>query len=249
MSGEAQARVDIGIPAPQLALAQAVAATGKLVVVLLRHGRALALTGAVRAAPAIMATWFLGSQTGNAIADLIFGDHAPEGRLPVSFPQVSGQEPFYYDHRSTGRPQLTEDKAYKARYREVTNEPLYPFGHGLTYSTVSYGPTVAAAKMAMGGTLTVTATVTNTGHRHAHEVAQLYVHDRVASITQPVRVLRNVRHLDLAPGQSMSVTFTLSAADLGYVHADLKSYPDPGVFDVWIAPSATAGTPASFVLA
>ncbi|MGI4731507.1 MAG: glycoside hydrolase family 3 N-terminal domain-containing protein [Janthinobacterium lividum] len=249
MSGEAQARVDIGVPAAQLALAEAVAATGKPIVVLLRHGRALALTGPIRAAPAIMATWFLGSQTGNAVADLVFGDHGPEGRLPVSFPQASGQEPFYYDHRTTGRPQLTDDKAYKARYREVTDEPLYPFGHGLTYSTVAYGPTVAPARMAAGGTLTVTAAVTNTGPRQAHEVAQLYVHDRVASITQPVRVLTNVRHLDLAPGQRETVTFTLSAADLGYVHADLTHHPDPGAFDVWIAPSATAGTPATFVLA
>ena len=249
MSGEAQARVDIGVPAPQLALVEALAAIGKPLVVLLRHGRALALTGAVRAAPAIMATWFLGSETGNALADLVFGAAAPQGRLPVSFPQASGQEPFFYNHRTTGRPQLTEDKAYKARYREVTNEPLYPFGHGLTYSTIAYGPTLAPARMADGGTLTVTATVTNTGSRPAHEVAQLYVHDRVAGITQPVRVLRGVCHLDLAPGQSATVAFTLSAADLGYVHADLKSYPDPGVFDAWIAPSATGGTPASFVLA
>ncbi|WP_267381736.1 MULTISPECIES: glycoside hydrolase family 3 N-terminal domain-containing protein [unclassified Sphingomonas] len=249
MSGEAQARVDIGVPAPQLALAEALAALGKPMVVLLRHGRALALTGAVRAAPAIMATWFLGSETGHALADLVFGDAAPQGRLPVSFPQASGQEPFFYDHRPTGRPQLTDDKAYKARYREVTNAPLYPFGHGLTYSTIAYGSTVAPARMAAGGALTVTATVTNTGHRPAHEVAQLYIHDRVAGITQPIRVLKGIRHLDLAPGQSATVAFTLTAADLGYVHADLTSYPDPGAFDVVIAPSATGGTPASFVLA
>jgi beta-glucosidase len=249
MSGEAQARVDIGVPAVQLALVEALAALGKPMVVLLRHGRALALTGAVRAAPAIMATWFLGSETGHALADLVFGDAAPQGRLPVSFPQASGQEPFFYDHRPTGRPQLTDDKAYKARYREVTNAPLYPFGHGLTYSTIAYGPTVAPARMAASGTLTVTATVTNTGHRPAHEVAQLYIHDRVASITQPVRVLKGVRHLDLASGQSATVAFTLSAADLGYVHADLTSYPDPGAFDVVIAPSAIGGTPAGFVLA
>ena len=249
MSGEAQARVDIGIPAPQLALAEAVAATGKPVVVLLRHGRALALTGAVRAAPAIMATWFLGSQTGHAIADLVFGSHAPEGRLPVSFPQASGQEPFYYNHRSTGRPQLTTDKAYKARYREVTDAALYPFGHGLGYAAARYSATqVAAQTMARGGTLRVSATVTNTGTRSLHEVAQLYVHDRVASITQPVRVLRGVRHLDLAPGASATVTFDLTEADLGYVHADLKDVADPGVFDVWIAPSSAGGTPASFTL-
>ncbi|THD37495.1 MAG: beta-glucosidase BglX [Sphingomonas sp.] len=249
MSGEAQARVDIGIPAPQLALAEAVAATGKPIVVLLRHGRALALTGAVRNAPAIMATWFLGSETGNSIADLVFGDYVPQGRLPVSFPQASGQEPFYYDHRRTGRPQLTEDPNYKARYREVTDEPLYPFGHGLTYSSVSYSPTrVSAAAMPWDGSVTVTATVTNTGKRRAHEVAQLYVNDKVASLTQPVRALKGIRHLDLDPGQSVTVSFTLTRDDLGFVHPDKRRYAEPGAFDVWVAPSAVGGTAAGFVL-
>ncbi len=249
MSGEAQARVDIGIPAPQLALAEAVAATGKPIVVLLRHGRALALTGAVRNAPAIMATWFLGSETGNATADVVFGDHAPQGRLPVSFPQASGQEPFYYNHRRTGRPQLTDDKNYKARYREVTDEPLYPFGHGLTYSASTYSATtVSAASMPWNGSVTITATVTNTGTRPMHEVAQLYINDKVASLTQPVRSLKGIKHLDLAPGESATVSFMLGRADLGFVHPDKKSYAEPGAFDVWIAPNAMAGTPATFVL-
>ncbi len=249
MSGEAQARVDIGVPAPQLALAEAVAATGKPVVVLLRHGRALALEGAVKAAPAIVATWFLGSETGNAVTDVVFGDFAPQGRLPVSFPQASGQEPFYYNHRNTGRPQLTDDHAYKARYREVTNEPLYAFGHGLTYSSVSYTATkVSSAQMAKNGSLTVTATVTNTGSKRMHEVAQLYIHTRVASITQPVRLLKGFKHLDLDPGQTATVSFTLAAADLGFVHLDRTTYAEAGVFDVWVAPSSVEGTPASFTL-
>lgn len=250
MSGEAQSRVDISVPAPQLALAEAVAATGKPVVVLLRHGRALALTGAVREAPAILATWFLGSETGNAVADVVFGDHAPRGRLPVSFPQASGQEPFYYNHRNTGRPQLTDDKNYKSRYREVTNAPLYPFGHGLTYAAIDYSETrVSAPALPRGGRLSISATVTNRGRRAAHEVAQLYIHDRVAAITQPVRALKGIRHLDLAPGQSATVTFELGEDDLGYVHEDLKRYADPGAFDVWIAPSSAGGIPASFTLA
>ncbi len=249
MSGEAQSRVDISVPAPQLALAEAVAATGKPVVVILRHGRALALTGAVKAAPAILATWFLGSETGNSVADIVFGDYAPQGRLPVSFPQASGQEPFYYNHRNTGRPQLTDDKNYKARYREVTNEPLYPFGHGLTYGTVSYGATtVDASKLAWNGTVKVTATVTNTGKRPVHEVAQFYIHDRVASLTQPVRSLKGFKHLDLAPGQSQTVSFDLTRADLAFINAQLKLAAEPGMFDVWIAPSAIGGTPASVEL-
>ena len=248
MSGEAQSRVEITVPAPQLALAQAMAATGKPLVIVLRHGRALALTGPVRNAPAIMASWFLGSETGHALADLVFGDAAPQGRLPVSFPQASGQEPLFYNHRSTGRPQTTDEKEYKARYREVTNTPLYPFGHGLTYSTVVYGKTKATGPLARGGSLTVTATVSNTGKQPCHEVAQLYLHDRVASITQPVRVLRGIRHLDLAPGQTVTVSFEITSADLQYIHQDLRSYADPGTFDVWIAPSAEAGTSASFIM-
>ncbi|HEX4695621.1 glycoside hydrolase family 3 N-terminal domain-containing protein [Sphingomonas sp.] len=249
MSGEAQARTDIGIPAPQMALAEAVAATGKPIVVLLRHGRALALSGAVRNASAIVATWFLGSETGNSVADVVFGDYAPQGRLPVSFPQVSGQEPFYYNHRRTGRPQLTADGNYKARYREVTDEPLYAFGYGLTYSSVSYSATaVSAGTIPMSGSVTVTATVTNTGQRRCHEVAQLYVNDKVASLTQPVRSLKGIKHLDLDPGRSATVSFTLSRDDLGFVHPDKRRYPEPGAFDVWIAPSAVGGTPATFVL-
>ena len=250
MSGEAQARVEITIPEPQLALAEAVAATGKPMIVLLRHGRALALTGAVRAAPAILATWFLGSETGNAMADVVFGDHAPRGRLPVSFPQASGQEPFFYNHRTTGRPQLTDDANWKARYREVTNAALYPFGYGLTYSTVTYSDTeVSAPTLAGTGSIMVSATVTNTGKRRAHEVAQVYIHDKVASLAQPVRSLKGVKHLDLDPGQSVRVAFALSRADLGFVHPDRRMFAERGAFDVWVAPSSVGGVAATFVLA
>ena len=249
MSGEAQSRTDIVVPAPQMALAEALAATGKPMVVLLRHGRALALTGAVRNAPAIMATWFLGSETGNAVADVVFGDHAPQGRLPVSFPQASGQEPFFYNHRRTGRPQLTDDAMWKSRYREVTYAALYPFGHGLTYSTASYSQTQVSTPTLSGDqTITVSATVTNTGTRPMHEVAQLYIHDRVASVTQPVRSLKGFKHLDLKPGKSATVEFTLTRDDLAFVHPDMKRTAEPGLFDVWIAPSSVGGTPATFTL-
>jgi len=250
MSGEAQARTDISLPAPQLALMEAIRATGKPTVLLLRHGRALALTGAAREADAILATWFLGSETGNAIADILFGDYAPSGRLPVSFPQVSGQEPLYYNHRVTGRPQLDPKvPEYKARYREVTNAPLYPFGHGLTYSTIEYGPTaVSASDLGWGGTLTVSAEVANSGTRDADEVVQLYIHDKVASLVQPVRQLKGFRRVALKAGERRRVEFTLSRADLAFVQADLKTEAEPGAFDVWVAPSALGGTPATFVL-
>lgn len=250
MSGEAQSRVDITVPGPQMALAEAVAAVGKPVVVLLKHGRALALTGAMKEAPAILCTWFLGSEGGAAIADVVFGDHAPQGRLPVSFPQASGQQPYYYNHRATGRPQLGKPAPFKAGYREVSTEALYPFGHGLGYSAVEYGKTEVSGKtMPRGGSLKVAATVTNTGGRAQHEVVQLYIHDKAASLAPPVRLLKGVRHLDLAPGARVRVEFVLTEHDLAFVHADLTTAAEAGGFDVWIAPSATGGTAASFALA
>ena len=250
MSGEAQSRTEITVPDAQQALAEAVAATGKPVVVLLSSGRALELDGAVRNAQAVMATWFLGSEAGNGIADLLFGDFSPSGRLPVSFPQKSGQEPFYYNHRTTGRPQLSpDDFAYKARYRDVTTEPLYPFGHGIGYSAVAYGDTqVSSPSLPWKGRVTVTATVINSGTRPVHEVAQIYARDRVATITQPIQSLKGIMHLDLAPGETRTVSFDLSRADLAFIQESFAFEAEPGDFDVWIAPSSGTGTPAHFTL-
>ena len=249
MSGEAASRVDITIPKAQQDLVEAVAATGQPIVVILKHGRALELSGAVRQAPAILCTWFLGSESGNAIADIVFGDYAPQGRLPVSFPQASGQEPFYYDHRSTGRPLVKTSPGFKARYLEATNEALYPFGHGLGYSRIEYGPTlVSASQLTRNATITVSAHVTNTGTRAQHEVAQLYIHDKVASLTQPIRALKGIQHLDLMPGESVVVEFILTANDLAFVHSDFTNRAEAGPFDVWIAPSSSTGIPAALVL-
>jgi beta-glucosidase len=250
MSGEAQSRTQIVVPPAQQALAEAVAATGKPIVVLLRNGRALALQGAVRDADAIAVTWFLGSETGNAVADVLFGDYNPSARLPVSLPLESGQQPFYYNHKSTGRPYVHgEDAAYKARYRETPNEALYPFGHGLSYSTFEYGPVeVSAPTLAWDGAIAVSARITNTSARAGEEVAQLYVRDRVASLTRPVRELKGFKKVALDGGAGTEVTFTLTREDLEFVGQDLRWIAEPGAFDVWIAPSSAAGTPASFEL-
>ena len=250
MSGEAQSRTEIVVPAAQQALAEAVAKTGKPIVVLLRNGRALALQGAVRDASAILVTWFLGSETGHAVADVLFGDYNPSGRLPVSFPIDSGQEPFYYNHRSTGRPYLHgEDAAFKARYREVPNEPLYPFGYGLSYSSFAYGPVkLSSGTLPWNGSIDVSARVTNTSARAGEEVVQLYVHDRVASLTRPVRELKGFTKIALAPGESRDVSFTIRRKDLEFVGQDLRWLAEPGAFDVWVAPSSAAGNAASFTL-
>jgi beta-glucosidase len=250
MSGESAARIDIGLPAPQQALAEAVAATGKPLVVVLQHGRALALSGAVREAPAILAAWYLGCESGHALADLIFGDHGPSGRLPVSFPQASGQQPYFYNHRSTGRPQERPDETrFKSRYREVTHAPLYPFGHGLGYGETTYGPTQASAPtLPWNGELHLSATITNRGARAMREVAQLYIPQRVATLVRPVRELRGFQAVELQPGETVTVAFTLRREDLAYAGPDGRPLIEPGLFDVTIAPSAVAGTPATLQL-
>lgn len=240
MSGEAQSRTEITVPLPQQQLAEAVAAVGKPMVVVLKHGRALALEGAIADAQAILATWFLGTETGNAIADIVFGAFGPSGRLPASFPRRSGQEPYYYAHKSSGRPNPPGDlQAYKAHFNGIPNSALYPFGHGLTYGQIEYSRmSKSSERLPTNGSIEITAVVTNRGTRAAEEVVQLYTHQRVASITQPVRELKAFRKVALAPGQSEKVVFTLRAADLAFYGRDARSRNEPGLIDVWVAPSA-----------
>ncbi|MEZ2418287.1 glycoside hydrolase family 3 N-terminal domain-containing protein [Luteibacter sp. RCC_6_2] len=249
-SGEAQSRTQIVVPPAQQALAEAVAATGTPVVVLLKNGRALALTGAIREANAILVTWFLGSQTGPAIADVVFGDYNPSGRLPVSFPQDAGQQPYFYNHLRTGRPELADQPpAFKSRYREVTFDALYPFGHGLSYTSFEYSLPQVKSTVGWDETIVVSATVTNTGKVAGEEVVQLYVHDRVASRVRPVRELKAFRKIMLAPGASEEVSFELTRKDLAFTHRDGTTFEaEPGDFQVWISGSSAAGVPATFVL-
>ena len=253
MSGEAQARTEIVVPAAQRVLAEALAATGKPIVVLLKNGRALALDGAVLAAPAILVTWFLGSEGGPAIADILFGRFSPSGRLPVSFPRATGQAPYYYAHKATGRPNPDGPlEPFKAHYRGIPNTALFPFGHGLTYGQVAYAglETSNGGTVSADGTLSVSATVSNTGKVAADEVVQLYVHDVAASITRPVRQLVAYRRITLAPGASQKVSFTLRRSDLTFIGTAMKPTVEPGAFQVWIAPSAEAeGVSGRFTLA
>ncbi len=252
MSGEAQSRTDIVIPAPQMALAEAVAATGKPMVVLLRHGRALALHGAVKDAQAILATWFLGSMSGMATADILFGLASPSARLPCSFPYESGQEPLYYAHKNTGRPNPPGPRvAYKAHYRDAPNAALYPFGHGLTYGEIVYSAIdMGTGRLSAGGELTVTATLRNSGRHEATEVAQLYVQDITASITRPVRELKAFQRVTIKPGESREVRFTIRREELLFLGQDMQPTVEPGKFRLWIAPSAQAeGVSDIFTLA
>ncbi len=251
MSGEAQSRSAVVVPPAQQALAEAIAATGKPVVVLLRTGRALALAGAVRDAPALLVTWFLGSQDGPAIADVLFGAVSPSARLPVSFPRATGQVPYYYAHRSTGRPNPPGAlQPYKTHFRELPNSALFAFGHGLTYGKIAYSDLSLSSRTLGDAPLTIRATIANNGAVAATEVVQLYVHDVAASVTQPVRVLKAFTRVTLAPGARQEVRFTLTRADLSFTGRDLRPTVEPGAFRLWVAPSAEAeGLAGTFMLA
>ena len=185
------------------------------------------------------------------IAEILFGDHGPSGRLPTSFPSASGQEPYYYAHKSTGRPNPPGPlEPYKAHFRGIPNNALYPFGHGLTYGRITYVDlNLSAATMNMNGELRISARVANQGARAAEEVVQLYIHDRAASLTRPVRELKAFQKIALSSGESRLVQFVLRPADLSFIGRDNRAVVEPGLFDLWVAPSAEAdGLKASFEL-
>lgn len=249
MSAEAQSRVTIDIPPPQLALAEAVAATGRPVVMVVKSGRGLELPNVVLDSGAILFAWFLGSEEGPAVAEIVFGDHAPSGRLPVSLPFRSGQSPYYYAHRSTGRPETPASRDYKARYREAPNRARYPFGHGLTYGAVDYEAIrLSSDQMEPGGEIVATLRLANRGQSPVEEVVQLYLHDLAASVAQPVRLLKAFRRVSVPAGDQLEVSFTLRHEDLGFLGQDLAPRVEPGRFRLWLAPDAESGLPADFTL-
>ena len=248
-SGEAQSRVEITLPPAQQALAEAVAATGTPLVVLLRNGRALALQGAVRDAQAIAVTWYLGTQNGHALADILFGDYSPSARLPVSFPHASGQQPYFYNHPRSGRPELPTMSEFKARWREFPNTALYAFGHGIGYARFEYEmPRLSTPQLDWDGVLVIRTTVRNTSTVAGEEVVQLYVHDRVASRVRPVRELKAFQKIAVAAGGSVEVEFHLDRQQLAFTGVDGDWSAEPGLFDVWVCASSVSGDAVSFEL-
>lgn len=252
-SGESRSRTRITIPEVQQELAEELAKLGKPMVVLLKNGRALELNGAVKDARAIMVTWFLGKQTGNAIADVLFGDYSPSGRLPISFPMSSGQQPWYYNHMSSGRP-CKWGSSWTKCFLDVPDLALYPFGHGLTYTKVNYSaPRLSHSHLPWNGSLSITCNVSNTGDRLAEEVVQLYVHDQVGSRVRPVRELKGFQKISLKPGEVKEVEFTLVRSNLFFAAAAHSKHRETytveaGFFAIWVAPSSTTGLPVSFEL-
>ncbi|MFC3196127.1 beta-glucosidase BglX [Parapedobacter deserti] len=237
MSGESSSRVDLNIPAVQQRLLAGLLQTGKPVVLVLFTGRPLTLTWEDEQVPAILNVWFGGTETGKAVADVLFGDVNPSGKLPATFPQHVGQVPLYYSHKNTGRP-LAEGQwfeKFRSNYLDVTNEPLYPFGYGLSYTSFGYGElTLSSAELSRGGKLQVSVQVTNTGNYAGEEVVQLYIRDLVGSVTRPVKELKAFRKIRLEPGQSQEVVFDLTEEDLKFYNAELEHVAEAGEFAVFV---------------
>jgi beta-glucosidase len=247
-TGEGRSQADIHLKGLQEELVREVHAANPHVVVVLMTGRPLVIDWMAEHVPAILDVWHLGSEAGYAIADVLFGDYDPSGHLPVSFPRAVGQLPLYYAHKNTGRPDPTST-VYWSHYTDVPNDPLYPFGYGLSYTTFEYSmPRLSRSEMDREGSLDVGVTVKNTGTRAGAEVVQLYVRDRVGSVTRPVKELKGFRKVELEPGQSKDVTFTLSAADLAFYTAAGRWEAEPGEFDVFVGPNSRDVRQASFTL-
>jgi beta-glucosidase len=249
MSGEAEARSNIDLPGRQEDLIRALVATKRPVAVVLFNGRPLALENVIGDAPTWLEAWFPGVQGGPAVANVVFGDVNPGGKLPASFPVRVGQVPIYYNHEPTGRP-CSPTFRWNARYRDlVTCDPLFVFGYGLSYTTFEVsGLTLSASSVPADGSLTATMTVKNTGSRKGDDVAQLYIHDPVASLSQPVRRLRGFERMTLDPGESKSVTFTLDKSDFGFYDNTGKLVVEPGVIEVYAGDSSAADMKDTFTV-
>ena len=247
-SGEARSVVNLRLKGVQEDLLKAVHEANPNVVVVVMSGRPLVLTWAADNVPAMLQSWHLGSEAGHAIADVLFGDHNPSGKLPVSFPRHGGQEPLYYNHKNTGRP-VTEGDVFWSHYTDESNEPLYPFGFGLSYTTFEISkPELSSAVMDMDGELAVTVTVKNTGKRAGAEVVQLYVRDPVASVTRPVKELKGFEKIELEAGSERKVTITLRSDDLAFYTADGTWKAEPGEIVVFVGSSSEEVLEGRFVL-
>ena len=247
MSGESSSRSDISIPESQEKLLKALAKTGKPLVIVLFNGRPLTLTWENEHANAILDVWAPGTEAGNAIADVLFGEYNPSGKITLTFPRSVGQIPIYYNHKNTGRPYNVGDNAkFKSDYIDITNDPLYPFGYGLSYTTFKYSD-IKLNKTNLKGneTLLATVNVTNTGKFEGEEVVQLYVSDPVASISRSVKELKNFKKISLKPGETKEVSFTITTDDLKFYNNELQFVWEPGEFIIQIGTNSSNTNNAS----
>jgi beta-glucosidase len=248
MTGEAASRSNISIPGNQQQLLKAIHATGKPVVLVLMNGRPLTLEWEDANIPSILETWFLGTEAGNAIADVLFGDYNPAGKITMTFPRNTGQIPIYYNHRTTGRP-LDPNNKYTSKYLDVSNDPLYPFGYGLSYTKFTYGkPQLDKQQMKATEQLHISVQVTNSGNYDGEEVVQLYLRDKAGSVTRPVKELKGFKKIALKKGESTTVSFTLSAEDLKFYDKDMRWTYEPGDFTVFVGTNSRDTQAADFTL-
>ena len=250
-SGECSSRSNLTIFDAQKDLLTALKATGKPVVLVNFSGRPTVMNWENANFPAILNVWFGGSEAGDAICDVLFGDKVPSGRLTVSMPKSVGQIPIYYNHLNTGRPQPEGRpfEKFRSNYIDIDNNPLYPFGYGLSYTTFKYGPLqLDATSMTADGQIKVTVPVTNTGSRDADEVVQLYLHDVAASIARPVKELKDFARISLRAGETRNVTFTITADKLKFYNSELQYVCEPGLFKVMVGPNSRDTQTAGFTL-
>ncbi len=253
MSGEAASKTDLNIPGVQEELVKRIYATGKPVVVVLMNGRPLTINWISENIPAIIEGWFLGDQTGNAIAQVLFGDYNPSGKLPITFPRSTGQIPIYYYQKSTGRP-IVESNKYTSKYLDSPNTPLYPFGYGLSYTSFSYGNIKTDKKNInkndpdVSGQVfvTVSVDVTNTGKFEGEEVVQLYIQDEFASVTRPVKELKGFQKIKLKPGEIKTISFKIMPDLISFLDKDMKPVVEPGKFNVMIGGNSVDFISTSF---
>ena len=236
MSGESSSRSDITIPESQENLLKALVKTGKPLVLVLFNGRPLILKWENDHVDAILDAWFPGTEAGNAIADVLFGEYNPSGKLSMTFPQSQGQIPIYYNAKNTGRPYMGDGNTkFKSDYLDISNDPLYPFGYGLSYTKFDYSPvSLSTPDITAGRPVTVKLTVTNSGNYNGEETVQLYIRDMVATVTQPVKELKKFQKVYLKKGESKELHFTLTTDDLKYVNSDLKWVYEPGAFKIFV---------------
>ena len=243
MSGESSSRTNIEIPQAQKDLLDALLQTGKPVVVVLFTGRPLVLTAEKEKAPAMLNVWFPGSEAGHAIADVLFGDVNPSGKLPMSFPRSVGQIPIHYNYKNTGRPLGNREgrfEKFRSNYLDERNEPLYPFGYGLSYTEFTYSDiTLSATHLTGAETLRASVIVENTGERDGAEVVQLYIRDLVGSITRPVKELKGFQKIFLSSGESKEVVFTITNELLKFYNYDLEYDWEAGEFEIMIGTNSS----------
>lgn len=248
-TGEGRSQTDIRLKGLQQELLEAVYAANKKVVVVLMNGRPLDISWMAKNVPSIVEAWHLGSEAGNAIADVLFGDYNPAGKLPASFPRTVGQVPIYYNHKSTGRPGSGEGNVFWSHYTDSPNDALFAFGFGLSYTSFAYSDLkISSASISKGERLQVSVTVKNTGKVAGEEVVQLYIRDLIGSITRPVKELKGFEKIFLKSGESKVVNFTLDENDLAFWGADNKFKAEPGDFKLWVGTNSVEGLETSFTL-